>query len=211
MEMNYKLLSYALDFTSFLVQELDQGLEKVTAVILFGSVARGEAAAESDVDIFVDTLERDLEKKVKKITREFYHSRKYTEYWKLLGVQQEIKCMVGKLSEWKSLERSIISSGLTLYGKYSGKYETTPYTLLVISVKKKRSESVKIWRKLYGYSQKVGKKTYHSKGLVEEYGGKKITKGILLIPLGKSQYLIDFLRKKKVQCQIIEFLTDAKI
>lgn len=211
MGMNYKLLSYAMDFASFLVQELDKDMEKVEAIILFGSIARGEALMESDVDIFVDTVDKHIEKKIKKIVYEFYKSRKSSEYWRLLGVTNDIKCIVGELAEWKSLERSIISSGITIYSKYSGKYETAPYTLFVISVKKKRPESVKIWRKLYGYTQTVGKKIYHSKGLVEEYGGKKITKGILLIPLGKSQYLIDFLRKERVQYQIIEFLTDTKI
>ncbi len=211
MGMNYKLCSYAVDFVSFLIQELDKDMEKVKAIILFGSTARGEATSESDVDIFVDTAEVSIENKVKKIVDNFYKSRKYSEYWKLLGVSNDIKCMVGKLSGWKTLERSIISSGLTLYDKYKGKYETTPYTLFIISVKKKRNESVKVWRKLYGYTQKVGKKIYRSKGLVEDYGGKKITKGIMLMPLGNSQQIIDFLKKEKIQYQVIEFLTDAKI
>lgn len=211
MNMNYKLISYAIDFASFLIQELDRNMEKVKAIILFGSVARGEANAQSDVDIFVDTIDNSIEERVKKIVKEFYQSRKCTEYWKLLGVHSEIKCMVGNLPKWKSLERSIISSGITLYDKYQGKYDTTPYALFMVSVKKKRHESVKIWRKLYGYTQKVGKKTYRSKGLVEEYGGRKITKGIILIPMGKSQHLIDFLKTKRVQYQLIEFLTDAKI
>lgn len=209
--MNYKLLSYALDFASFLIQELDKSMEQVKAIILFGSVARGEATAESDVDIFVDTGDKNIEKKIKKIVDEFYQSRKFTDYWKLLGIRQEIKCVVGKLSEWKSLERSIISGGITLYDRYKGKYETAPYTLFIISVKRKRSGSVKIWRKLYGYTQKVGKKVYHSKGLVEESGGKRIANGIMLIPAGNSQHLINFFKKEKVQYNIIEFLTDTKI
>ena len=174
-------------------------------------MARGEATAESDVDIFVDTADGNMEKKVKMAIDEFCRSRKFTEYWKLLEVHQQIKCMVGKLSEWKSLKRSIISNGITLYDKYKGKYETIPYALFVISAKDKRSESVKVWRKIYGYTQKVGKKAYHSKGLVEEYNGKKIANGIILIPLGSSQHLIDFLKKEKVRYQIIEFLTDSKI
>jgi len=211
MKMNYKLLSYAVDFASFLIQELDKSMEPVKAIILFGSVARGEATMESDVDIFVDTADKNIDRKIKKIVDEFYQSRKFTEYWRLLGVHQEIKCVVGKLSEWGSLERSIISSGITLYDKYKGKYETTPYTLFIISVKKKRSGSVKVWRKIYGYTQKVGKKVYHSKGLIQEYGGKKIAKGIVLIPIGNSQHLIDFLKKEKAHYQLIEFLTDAKI
>ena len=211
MEMDYKKLSYAMDFTSFLIQELDKDMEKVKSIILFGSAARSEATSESDVDIFVDTIDVNIENKVKKIVDNFYKSRKFSEYWKLLGISNDIKCIIGKLSEWKTLERSIISSGITLYDKYKGKYETIPYTLFVISVKKKRSESMKVWRKLYGYTQKVGKKIYRSKGLVEDYGGKKITKGIVLIPLGNSRQIIDFLKKEKTQYQVIEFLTDAKI
>lgn len=209
--MNYKLIAYAGDFVSFLIQELEENMNKVDHIILYGSVSRGDAGKESDIDIFVETHDKKIEGRVNQIVGDFYESVKFTSYWKMLGVQNDIKCMVGELKQWKSLERSIISAGLTLYGKYKGKFETASYSLFKISMKKKRSESVKLWRKLYGYRQKVGKKIYHSKGVIEEFGGRKVTKGIFLIPLEHSQEMVSYLKKNRVGHEIIEFLTDAEI
>ncbi|MBI2137532.1 nucleotidyltransferase domain-containing protein, partial [Candidatus Woesearchaeota archaeon] len=42
-----------MDVASFLVQKVSER-EKIRNIILFGSVARGEADKTSDVDLFVD-------------------------------------------------------------------------------------------------------------------------------------------------------------
>ena len=61
-----ELISYALDFASFIVQNLKE-LDKVQSIILFGSAARDEAEKDSDVDIFVEVTsnEKNIEKEVK--------------------------------------------------------------------------------------------------------------------------------------------------
>lgn len=209
--MNYKLIAYAGDFVSFLIQELDKELCRINAIILYGSVSRGEADKESDVDLFIETKDPKMEDKVNRIISDFYDSAKFTSYWKLLGVQNEFKCVAGELKKWKSLERGIISAGLTLYGKYKGEFKTGSYFLFKVAVKMKRSESVKLWRKLYGYQQKVGKKIYRSKGLIEEFGGRKIARGIFLIPLEHSQEMVSYLKEKRIGHEVMEFLTDAQV
>ena len=72
----------------------------------------------------------------------------------------------------------------------------------------KRKGKIKIWRKLYGYKQKVGKKDYYSKGLIEENNGKKLASGLFLVPIEKSQHIINFLKKNKINYEIKEVFTD---
>jgi len=43
-----KLIAFAMDFASYLMQHVEIG--KVDEILLFGSVARGDAGKKSDVD-----------------------------------------------------------------------------------------------------------------------------------------------------------------
>ena len=97
-----ELISYAVDFVSFLLQNLNESeREEIKSVLLFGSSARGEARKESDIDIFVDIISNNerIEKKIKKINKEFFDSVKYTKYWKLLDVENDFHIIVGKINE----------------------------------------------------------------------------------------------------------------
>ncbi len=47
------LFPYIYDFLSLLSED-DKLKSKIKRIILFGSVARGEADEESDIDIFID-------------------------------------------------------------------------------------------------------------------------------------------------------------
>ena len=111
-----ELIGYAASFVSFILPKIDG----VKEIILFGSTVRGEAEEESDVDLFIDIEKKDDEEKIKKIAKEelkkFYKS-KIAETWLLKGVKNLINVNVGRLEEWK-LKRSIISEGISLYGKY---------------------------------------------------------------------------------------------
>ena len=53
--------AYASYFVSYLLREL--GDSNIRNVILFGSVVRGEAGKDSDVDIFIGTLDREIKEK----------------------------------------------------------------------------------------------------------------------------------------------------
>ncbi len=209
--MNYKLVAYAQDFVSFLMQNLKQEMDTINAIILFGSVARGQAGKDSDIDLFIETKNKKIEEKIQQVIEDFYSSIKYKQYWKLLRVTNDIKCMVGELEKWPSLKRSIVSGGLVLFDSYKAKFEANPYSLFKIEGKEKRSESIKIWRKLYGYKQKVDNKEYYSEGLLEKYGGKKIAKGIFLVPMNHCQKFIDFFHKEKMKYSLLEFWTDARV
>src|SRR3989344_3593094 len=127
--MNYKLIAYAEDFASFLLQTLNNETNKVKQIILFGSLARGEATKESDIDIFVDILDEKLELKIKDIIEKFYTSIKVKKYWGLLAINNEISCTIGKLEEWDNLKKSILANGIVLFGKYQENTKTQPYYL----------------------------------------------------------------------------------
>lgn len=197
------LISYAIDFVSFLIRKKP----KINKIILFGSVARNEFDSESDIDLFVDT---ELTKNEVESILELYEISEDSRKYRLDGVNNKIRLKVGKLDEWKSIKRGVISNGILLYGKY----EEMPkgirnYALFKILIGKiQRKDKIKIWRKLYGYKQKVGKKVYYSRGLIEENNGRKITPGLFLTPIEKSQDMIDFLKKNKIDYEVKEVFMD---
>jgi len=197
------LISYAVNFVSFLIRKKPE----IDKIILFGSVARGDFDGESDIDLFIDT---NLGKKEIESILELYEMSEENKKYTLEGINNKIRLKTGKLNEWKSIKRSIISNGILLYGKY----EEMPkgmknYALFKILIgKKERKDKIKIWRKLYGYKQKVGKKIYLLKGLIEENNGKKLTSGLFLIPIEKNQGMIHFLRKNKINYEVKEVFMD---
>ncbi|HLC84757.1 MAG TPA: nucleotidyltransferase domain-containing protein [Candidatus Nanoarchaeia archaeon] len=201
------IIGYAMSFASFLI---DSPLgEKINKIILFGSAARGDFTSESDVDIFVDcdqTLERELEK----LLTLFTSSQTY-KIWALKNVHHEISLKVGDLSTW-SLRREVISSGVILYGKYSEQLATAKYYALIgiegLS-KKGTAEQMHIMRKLYGYTQKVGKKKYSTEGLLRTVGGMKLGRGVLALPMDHRQQVLSFLTKNKISYKIYEVWSDS--
>lgn len=205
MKLRNLLTAFACDFVSFLIETVD--LSRVNSIILFGSVARGTATKKSDVDLFIDTIDKRLSKQILALTKEFYDSNKYTGYWKLLGIENEIKCIAGELKKWK-LRRSIISEGITLYGKYLEEIKGKLFVLFSIEVKGKKSRKLAIWRRLYGYRQKVGKKVYLSKGLIKEVEGEKLGPSVFVVPIGSANKVAAFLRQNKIRHSLIELQSD---
>ena len=201
------LIGYAQSFVSFL---LDSAVgDKVRRVILFGSVARGDFQSESDIDVFVDVEEVYIEQ-VEKIFGLFLHSQ-LEKMWRLKGLSQEISLKVGVLSEW-ALRREVISSGVMLYGKYAEMPGgVTFYVLFVLKnvAHKKVSSQVRLWRELYGYTQRVGKKKYVRRGLVEQEGGKKLAPGVFFVPMAMRRKIVILLGREKVNYQVYELWSDG--
>ncbi|HLD07339.1 MAG TPA: nucleotidyltransferase domain-containing protein [Candidatus Nanoarchaeia archaeon] len=179
--MKSKLVAYAMDVASFLVQKV-QNRERIKHIILFGSVAREEAGEGSDIDIFVDVVEEspDTEKDIKVCIEKFHQSAKYAHYWKMLGIENEIKLKVGRLDYWDDLKPSIIANGITLYGKFKaeagkGKHQA----LLVWENVKPNAKRVMLNKQMFGYTQ--GKKFYA--GLIQKFRGERLGKGCISVPL----------------------------
>ena len=60
---NSDVQAYASTFASFLMRKLGDNIKDIDRIILYGSVAKGNAMKNSDVDIFIDT-KKDLKKEV---------------------------------------------------------------------------------------------------------------------------------------------------
>ncbi|MBS3123651.1 nucleotidyltransferase domain-containing protein [Candidatus Woesearchaeota archaeon] len=207
MELNQSLIGYASAFSSFLLDSKIGGL--INKIILFGSTARGEATKESDIDIFVDTLE-EHESEVQAILKLFNLSQT-NKQWRLKGITQEISLKIGQLKKWKS-RREILSSGITLYGKFNELPEKAEYYALIELEEinsRDIAQQVKFWRKLYGYKQKVGKKVYIQKGLVELSLGRKIGKGVILVPMKNRKEILNYLNQQKMRYKIYEIWSDG--
>ena len=154
--MDYNLIAYAQDFSSFLLQNTKKP-NKIEKIILFGSIVRGEAEKSSDIDIFIETRDK-IE--IENLKKKFYESIKFRKYWSLLGIKNEIHCEAGILDEWQDLEKSLIAQGIILYGKYKTQKQGNPNYLFSVEQGKDRNKNISIWRRLYGYKQLANKKTY---------------------------------------------------
>ncbi len=182
--MNSKLIAYSMDFASYLIEKKKNDINQI---ILFGSVAREEADKDSDVDIFVEILKEDekLENEIKNISQEFMESTKATNYWKLLGIKNEISPTVGTFDDWEKLKPSIIANGITLYGKFKQDVKGEHITFFTWENIKPESKRVLFNKQIFGYSQ--GNKYYE--GMIDKYKGERLGKGCIVVP---SEYTVVF-------------------
>jgi len=199
-----ELTSYALDFTAYLISKI----KEIDRVLLHGSVARGDFDEESDIDLFIDAKEN-LGKKVNKIVDNYYKTKKFRD-WELKGIDNPISVIVGKLDskEWKDLKRSIINTGIILYGKYKAESEkVNQYTLFSFEGIKPDKKRILIFRKLFGF--KVGKKKYP--GFIEKINGIKIAKGSVLVPIEHTNELKRYFQDKKVAVKLYDLWSDSRL
>lgn len=195
-----KLVAYAQDFVSFLALNLtDKELQNVNNIILFGSAARDEASNDSDIDIFIDIAGKPFEKRVSRIIDDFYKSILFKKYWKLLGVENEIKCIVGRLEKWRDLKTSIIADGIILYGKYKAVTEGKLAVVFYWNKVSSESKRVLLSKKIYGYAYK-GKKY---KGLLEIYSGKKLSTNCILVKLEHAKTFLKTFRELKIPVKML--------
>jgi len=198
-----KLIAYSYDFVSFLLEKTKY-LNKINSIILFGSVACGEAGKTSDIDIFIDIISKDkkIENEIKKIKENFYDSIKYKKYWKLKNIVNEINVIIGKIDEWK-LKDSISGEAIILYQKYSEKIEEGKNKIIFSWENiKPNSKRVLFNKKIFGFKQK--NKRYD--GLIDIYNGEKLSKGTIIFDVKYSQEVLKIFRKFNVKVKINKVL-----
>lgn len=197
--LNEGLRGYASRFASFLIEKMGEEASKIDHIILYGSVARGTSTEESDIDVFIDT-EAELEERAKEILSEFYESRDFTLF-KAKGIDNEISLKVGKLEEWEELHRSITSTGIVLWGpfKATGKPIGTEHMVIFYWDKVGRSRT-SFLNKLYGFETKGEKR----EGLLEQWGGEKVGKSSVIIPIKYKDKMMELIREHKVHARNME-------
>ena len=200
--MNKDLTAYALQYTCFLIENIDSSnVKKIKEIILFGSVTREEATKKSDVDIFVNIYNEDkpLAKKVETLTKAFFKTEFYS-LWKLMGIKNEIKPIVGVLDKWKELAPSIIANGIVLFGKYTAKLDAgQPFVIIYWTTIKSQSKRVLLSKQLYGYS-------YHGKkyiGLLEKTKSRKISSNCITVALENARLIFNAFKAIGVSYKVI--------
>lgn len=195
------LKDYAAYFTAFLLNNL-KSTQEIERIVLYGSVAKGEETKKSDIDIFVEVKKKStqFEKDLKKIEQAFYTSRE-ASLFKVKGIENIFSVKIGILQEWKELYPSIASTGIVLYGPYEAKELPTGVKHMIIiywdAIGKNRGSFL---NKLYGFT--VNGKTYE--GILTKYGGKKVGKSSILMPIAHKQLIFNLLKEHKVSAKTIE-------
>jgi len=71
--------------------------------------------------------------------------------------------------------------------------------------KAKQSQRLMIHRLLYGYADfsNNGAYSYQRKGLIEIYNGKKLNRGVFMIPIEFQNKIIPLLKRNKASLQVI--------
>ena len=204
MQNREDLLSYAMDFASYLVKNV----KGINQIILHGSVSRGDFNSDSDVDLFID-CDSKKEKQILRIKEKYLKTENYKKC-KLKGIENEISLIVGNLAskEWSNLKRAIITTGILLYGKYKTNVEKiNQYTIFVFENIKPDKKRVAVFRKLFGF--KVGKKAYS--GLIKKINGMKLGKNTIVVSSENTKQIKDFFKLKKITPKIYDVWSDVEI
>ncbi|MBI2139811.1 nucleotidyltransferase domain-containing protein [Candidatus Woesearchaeota archaeon] len=202
--MNPKIIAYAMDFSSFLMQHFSRR-ELIRTVIVFGSVARGDEDAESDIDLFIDVVQTApvIEKEIKKIHSNFLESMKVQHYWKLLGVENEISLKIGILAEWDELLPSIIANGIVIFGKFKAQAKEVGHKAYFFWENvKPNSKRVLLNRQLFGFKQ--GNRDYQ--GFLQKFSGERFGKGCIGVPLEHALVFQQLFKKHKVTVKLKKIL-----
>ncbi len=195
-----ELISYAMDFVSFLIQNI-RDKSKIKSIILFGSVARDEATKDSDLDIFIDIAgyEKPIEREIETVKEKFFDSIKFTKYWKLLGIENEINVVVGELDKWK-LRDTMLGNAIILYQYYAPKLEGGRSKVIFFWGNiKPDSRRVMLNKKLFGYKHYE----HYYKGILEKYEGKKLGSNVIILNVEGLNELLKAFKHFKAPVKIL--------
>lgn len=188
--------AYASAFVTYLLTYC-KGVD-FQRIILFGSVAKDEATKESDIDLFIEPKGNGKDDGILKTLEKFYQSKEAL-FFRAKGIENKINLIIGKLDAWKDLKKSIESTGIVLLGKYVPQgVRGTKYALVFWDhIDKNRGAFL---NKVYGFT--VDKKRYE--GLMSKFGGQKIGKSCVMIPIQHREEILDLMKHHKVNGKIIE-------
>lgn len=199
------MLEYIYNFLSILFSKIEPS--KVRSIILFGSFARGDYRKDSDIDIFIDTLDKDnLNELVNESLKEF--ELKAEKSWHIKGVRNAIQPIVDnlELDKWSELKNEINLYGKVLFGApFSADRKERRSALIEYDISKlKQKDKMRIIRKLYGYKTMQRKKMYVHKGIIQDLNGEKVANGILL-PAENNKKAMNILKENKIPVKIRYF------
>jgi|SRR3989338_1346645 len=200
-----KVQAYAMACATHLVAHI----ENINSIILYGSAARGDFDEKSDIDLFIESADKNIKGEVDKVLESYYKTSVYKN-WVLKGISFPISAITGRIDskEWQDLKRAMANTGITLYGKYKTSIENTHHYILFsfenIKPDKKR---IALFRKLFGFT--INKKKYP--GMANRINAKKIGKGALIVPIEHARKLKIYFNEKKIPVKMYDFWTDSAV
>ena len=192
------LISYSYLFISYLFRDVKINECAIKAIYLFGSVVRNDFDKESDIDIFIesDSENKEVKKIIDRTFRRFLNSEENKKF-NLLGIENEIKVITGKLEEWE-LKGSIEKDGLLLYSQTPITSGLRQFFLVSLSPIKESARRNMVFRKLIGRQEKY----YKEKGMIDELGGEKVQNNVFIVPSDNMQTVLQLFSKEKVDYKI---------
>jgi len=177
-----------------ITEELSK-IPEISAIVLYGSFARGENTSRSDIDLLILTTKEEIQKEIQDKIIELEGA-----------IDRSIQPTIRSFSELKKTDsgllQNIFMEGRVLYLKEPAEIPSAlllqqkPY--LVYSFKLNnldQKEKARFNRSFY--EQK--RKGYKYKGLLDELGGKKLSPGCVLIPVDKKGKIEKFFKKFKIR------------
>jgi len=177
-------------------------ISKTYGIFIFGSVAKEEADARSDVDFLVilDTQQNPNQLNERNIISKIALDleKKFNKNIQLVFSNINFDGLDGQFIE------NILREGIILYGRtpiaMDKKLGFSPYSLIHYKLTSlSKSDKMKVKRALYGYSTKTHYKgkayTNYMKGLVSELNGKRTGIASVLIPYRKERPVLDTLER----------------
>ena len=170
-------------------------IEDVKAVILYGSLARGEFTSRSDIDLFILTTDDKTQKEVQD---------KVIELESEIGrnIQPTIRTIVELQKTDTGLLQNIFQEGKILYLKEPSDIPSAillqqkPYLIYSFQISSlPQKDKARFNRQLYEQTRKE----YKYKGLLQEIGGQKLSAGCVMIPHMQKETIEKFFRKFKVK------------
>jgi len=177
------------------IAEVLSSINEVIAVILFGSVARGDYDEYSDYDILV--IFKDKESMWKR----------WDDVFEKIGALKLLVHLIPKsLEEFLNSEPSfleeIFKHGRLLYSKYPFQSYMKPLNLrcmylLAYNMKSlKQRDKMKLFYKLYGKKK--------SNGLIRKFGGLKISNGCIIVPEENFEDALKVLQRYGAEVKVLK-------
>ena len=167
-------------------------MDKLDAIVLFGSYARGEEDKSSDIDLLIVLDSNQPKKYLKEVIRRIGEVDK----------EGKISPRLTNLRDYDpSFFQNVLREGRLLFGALvvdNKRLALKPYRLVNYDLSKlSNSKKVRISRRVYGYTSKKGDKKYHYNGLKDE-GNVFVYPSSTVLLAENNLGFIEFLKREEV-------------
>lgn len=168
------------------------------AVVLFGSMARGDFGASSDIDLLIVFDEEDPEARTEDVVGIISSIKPSRE---IRPVLTNLKDLEGEML------REIAREGIVLYGKIvlsPSNLGLRAYRIISYNLQDSNpTQKQRITRRVHGYTSKKEvdgeERTYEYEGLSDREDCFLLGKGVVAVPENESEKVIDFLERNSAK------------